>query len=247
LRSFTAEGILLRSYDYGDGHRIISAFTREAGKIKAVARGSRKIKSKFAAYLEPASLNIFSLHSKKESGLYSLTGVRPLATNGNLRSDMRLFGYASLMLESVDIMTAENDPDLTLYSLFTDALNNLSENEISGTVWLFLFRLLKASGYRLEMFNCLNCGKDVSGKAGRFSFPSGGIICAGCAEQPPSLKISGRSLGYVRRLSEKLALPEEAEEEIGNLIGKYIKYELGKDLKSTEFIKIFREKCTFRT
>ncbi|NLB34523.1 MAG: DNA repair protein RecO [Elusimicrobia bacterium] len=247
MSSFNAEGILIRSYDYGDGHRIISAFTREAGKIKAVARGSRKVKSKLAAYLEPASHNIFSFHSKKGQGLYTLTGVRPLDTHEDLRKDMKLFGYASIILESVDVMTAENDPDLILYSLLTDALKDLSAKEPSGTFCLFLFRLLKAAGYRLEMFSCISCGREISGKAGLFSFSLGGIVCSDCRQDSPCLNVSKKTLGYIRKLSEKLALPDDVEEEIGNIIQKYIKYEFGKDLNSREFMKIFGEKCTFKT
>lgn len=246
MDSFSTDALLLRNYDYGDGHRIISVYSRDRGKLKAVARGSRKIKSRFAAFLEPASVNTLTFHSKNKDSLYTLTSVRPVKTNERLRSDMKLFGYASLALEGTDIMTAEEDPEPEIFELIIKTLDDIGEKEAAATCWLYLFRLLKATGYRLELFRCQNCAAKIEGD-GIFSYSSGGVVCRDCHNSPPYLKLSEAALKAIKGISETTSLSPEIEQEIGNLIQKYIKYEFNRDFKSTKFMDIFREKCIFRT
>ncbi|GEM_PF-2303314 len=239
-------GIVIRSYDYGEGHRIVSLFTRRLGKVKAVARGSRKTKSRYASLLEPGSENIFSFYRKPGKDLYTLTGCSAINQNYSIRSDMARFGYLSLILEVVDLLYMEDDPDMNLYKCLKEALGQIEGPFFNSEAWLFVFKALKYAGYRLDFFRCGSCFMKFPEKA-VFSPESGGIICEKCSRLQEGWSVSGKALRSIRRLHRR-EMEFNREREIGKLVVKYIKYEFGRELKSMEFLKLFeRTKCISRT
>ena len=52
-RTFRATAVVLRHVEYGEADRILTLFTLERGKIQAIAKGVRKIRSRKAGHLEP--------------------------------------------------------------------------------------------------------------------------------------------------------------------------------------------------
>lgn len=239
MYAYKAEGIVIRNYDYGEGHRTVVLFTREFGKIKAVAKGSRKVKSRFGASLEPLSENHFTLYRKPAQELYVITGSAVLEPHSSLRKDMRLFAYASVILETLDILQAEEDPDTQIYSMLRQALADIGKNNPAPSAWLAVFRLLKYSGYRLDFFKCVSCGGRDIGNA-VFSPGEGGMVCGNCrAGSKSGWKISGAALSAIKKLSPQAEIDRKTDEEIGNIIVKYIKYQFDKDMKSMKFLKLF--------
>ncbi len=240
MNHIRAEGIVIRSYDYGEGHRIVLIYTKDMGKIRASARGSRKIRSKFASFLEPLTGNRFMLYRRGDNPVYTLTGVEVFNPYSALREDMRRFGYGSLMLEIVDILCCDEDPDIELYFLLLEALTDLETGPSASTAWLFLFRALKLAGYRLNMFRCCECGVKPPGGA-VFSPPAGGIICSSCSPQEPFWSVSEETLADIKNLGPGAELKSGSEKAIGNIITKYIKYQLDREIRSTGFLEIFKD------
>ena len=233
------EGIVVRSYDYGDGHRIVVLLTETLGKIKAVARGSRKMKSKFGASLEPMSINHLMLHRKPSAELHTVTGCHLLDSNISLRSDMNRYAYASIMSEGIDLLCADEDPDREIYSFFKEGLRDvLIGVSPAPPVWLFMFRLLKHSGYRLDFFKCSSCDKKIHGNM-RFYPAAGSVMCRDCCEDSSAgWPVSYKTLTSIRKLSADRELARSVEKDIGIIIRKYIKYQYDKDLKYLNYIKI---------
>ena len=245
----SGKGIVLKSYDYGHGHRIVVIYTPFEGKIKASAKGSRKTKSRYAALLEPFSENKFMLYRKPGNELYTITGCFPLEANMQLREDMKLFGYASLMLEGLDILSADHDPDRRIYSLLLEFMKELKYKKNSSCVWLFLFRLLKYSGYRLNMFSCVQCAKKADQKM-LFIPREGGVGCIKCfSGEKNCIPVSVEALSEIRKLNPERVAGREIQREIGNIIAKFVEYHFNRDFKSFNFISLFdraEDKCTFR-
>ncbi|MFW6172841.1 MAG: DNA repair protein RecO [Elusimicrobiota bacterium] len=244
------KGIVIRNYDYGEGHRVVVIFTRRLGKIKGVAKGSRKTKSKFGASLEPFSENDFFLYKKPNQSLYIITGCDKINSNSGIREDMIKYGYGSLMLEGVNIMYRENDPEPILYDLIVEAFKNLKNENPASTAWLFVFRLLKYAGYRLDFFNCSGCSKKKI-KEFYFSPESGGILCKNCKEDYTySFPISAETVYAVRKISPSREITANTEREIGNAVEKFIKYHFNKSFKSLGFLDVFKkrkESCISRS
>ncbi|MGM0441018.1 MAG: DNA repair protein RecO [Elusimicrobiota bacterium] len=235
-------GIVLRSYDYGEGHRIMVIFTKNSGKVKAVAKGSRKTKSRFGSKLEPFSENEFLLYRKPGSELFTITGCYPIESNKKIREDMKRYGFGAVMVEGVNLLTAEEDPDRKIYHLLKKYIKYVREKKAAPSAWLFLFKLLKYSGYRLNMFSCVFCGAPTGG--GMAFIPSeGGISCRDCfSRKKPFIPVKYKTLKVIKRLSPDREIPPRIEREIGNIIHKFVKYQFGKELNSVKFIEFFRNK-----
>ncbi len=244
---YKTDGIVIRGYDYGEGHRIMVLFTENYGKIKAVARGSRKSRSKYGASLEPLTENHFLLYRKPGRPLFTITGCKILNSHFKLRKNMLLFSYGSLMLECVDIVCEKEDTfDRNSYELLKQALKDMETGATSSTALLFLFRLLKYAGYRLNFFNCIVCEKKEVENP-QFSLTSGGILCSRCRKTSSvHFPISSETIKSIRKLSVERDLDSESENEISNIIRKFVKYQYEKDLKSLKFMQIFK-KCTSKT
>ncbi|MFC2061134.1 DNA repair protein RecO [Elusimicrobiota bacterium] len=243
------EGVVIRGYDFGEGHRIMVIFTQLLGKVRAVARGSRKTKSKFGASLEPLSENHFILYRKPGRPLFTITSCKIREPHSDLREDMNLYGYSSIMSEGVDLLHVEEDPDPVLYDLFSQALDDIKTEYPAPVAWLFMFRLLKCAGYRLNFFSCADCGsKDL--EKSEFSPESGGLLCRQCRKTDDlRWPVSTDMIKAVKKLAPDRELNLAVEREIGNIVIKFIKYQFGKEFKSLNFLNIFSKRkkaCTFR-
>jgi len=236
------DGVVIRSYDFGEGHRIVVIFTRALGKVKAVAKGSRKTKSKFGSSLEPLTENSFLLYKKPNRELFTVTGCSILNSNAFIRDKMELFAYGAAMIEGIDLLCEEEDYEPVIYELLKAALSDMHDKNPSSTAWLFLFRLLKYAGYRLNFFNCVSCSsKEVENLY--FSPLNGGIVCKGCrSKDSQGWRVSSEAVSAVRKLSPDRPLSAKAEKEIGNIIKKFIKYQFNKDFRSLGFLYLFKEK-----
>ncbi|MFH1416614.1 MAG: DNA repair protein RecO [Elusimicrobiota bacterium] len=240
MYTIKTEGIVIRSYDYGEGHRIVVIFSEDKGKLRAVARGSRKTKSKFGASLEPLSENQFMLHRKPNAELYTVTGCNVLNPHARIRGNMSSFAYASLVSEGVDLLCVDEDPDQVIYRFFSEVLDDIESCEPASSAWLFFFRLLKCAGYRLDLFKCCQCGnKELDEMV--FSSPSGGILCADCrSDAKDRISVSEETLKSVRMLSPHYPLAAAAEKQISLIVEKFIKYQFEKELRSLGFLELFR-------
>ncbi len=234
-------GIVLRSHDYGEGHRIVIIYTPGLGKVRASARGSRKTDSRYGSMLEPFSENEFIFYRKPNSEIYTLTGSFPLFRHSRLRDDMNRYKYGALIAEGTDILSPEEDPQENIYALLKEALRDSCDKNPATSAWLFLFRLLKQSGYRLNMFSCFRCTSRASGPM-LFIPGEGGVCCRGCfGGEKNSSTISGIALEEIRKLSPEREINLKIEKEIGNIIFKFVKYQFDREFKSRGFIKLFNK------
>ena len=117
------EGVVLRTIKLGEADRIITIFTQGHGKVRAVAKGVRKTSSRFGARLEPASHVALLCYKGRE--LDVVTQVETIESNRAVREGYAMFTHAVPMLEVVDHVTPERDPNAALYRMLTGALRTL--------------------------------------------------------------------------------------------------------------------------
>jgi DNA repair protein RecO (recombination protein O) len=247
MYSTKTRGIVIKSYDYGDGHRIVNIFSENIGKVKAVAKSSRKTKSKFGSALEPLTENHFLFYKKPNNSIYTITGCNILESHSNIRENMRIFGYAAIMLEGIDLLCAEEDEDLGIYGLISDTLKKLEHGDTAKTTWLFFFKLLKYAGYRLNFFYCSSCKNNKFKEPVVFSPKDGGVLCKSCAaDKEIYWNISGNTIESIKGLASDTTLDKRSEQEIKDIISKYLKYQYNKELKSLKFLELFKPICCNR-
>ena len=118
------EAVVLRTWKLGEADRIVSLHTRVFGKVRGVAKGARRTRSKFGARLEPAGHVEVQLY-RGRGGLDTVTQAETISRFTNLRSDPGVFARASAMLEAVDHISPEREPDGYRHVMLERALATL--------------------------------------------------------------------------------------------------------------------------
>jgi DNA repair protein RecO (recombination protein O) len=194
------EGIVLRTIKLGEADRIVTIFTQGHGKVRAVAKGVRKTMSKFGARLEPTSR--IALQCYKGRDLDVVTQAETLESNRMLREDYALLTHAVAMLEAVDQVAQEHEPNPALYRMLAGALRTLAERRNPLVTPAFFWKLLSLEGFHPMIDGCARCEEtepDVELVA--FDLEEGGVLCASCARgggrplSPDALDLLRRILG----------------------------------------------------
>jgi len=173
---YRERAVVLRTYRLGEADRIVVLLTERHGKVRAVAKGVRRTKSRFGSRLEPTQAESIEHHRR-------------------VREDLVRLGKASAVLEAVDQVAQEGDPSPMLYRMVTGALRALEERNSPLLLAGFYFKLLAAEGVAPMVDVCARCGSD--GPLAAFSLPDGGVLCRACRSGAP---ISAGALDLLRRV-----------------------------------------------
>jgi DNA repair protein RecO (recombination protein O) len=244
-RSFRVEAVVLRHADWGEADRLLTLYTRQRGKVRAIAKGARRIRSRKAGHLEPFTR--VTLQLAKGRDLLIVTQADTLDPYLALGADLVKTGYASYVIELLDRFTYEDEGENeALFRLLTESLNRIANQ---ADPWLAIryyeVRLLDLLGFRPHLFECANCGEEVQPVDQYFSPAAGGVLCPKCGRGLPGIwNVSVSALKVFRHLqrspySEALrARPApEARSELETLIQKYLTYLLERGLNSPGFIR----------
>src|SRR5689334_16170448 len=191
-------GIVLRTIKLGEADRIVTVFTHVHGKVRAVAKGVRKTTSKFGARLEPTSHVALQCYRGRE--LDVVTQVETIEANRALREGYGLLTHAVPMLEAVDQVAQEREPNPALYRMLTGALRTLAVQRARVVTPAFFWKLLSLEGFHPMLDGCARCGDDGV-ELVAFDVDEGGTMCAPCARgggrplSPPALDVLRRMLG----------------------------------------------------
>ena len=154
--TYRTQAIVLRSWRLGEADRILSLLTRDHGKLRAVAKGVRKTKSRYGALLEPANHVELMLYPGRE--LDTVTQVSTLDRMAHLREDLERISRASIMLETAEYVAIDREPQPELYQLVLGALRTLDAGDRPLLLAGFLFKLLVAEGVGPALGHCTGCG-----------------------------------------------------------------------------------------
>lgn len=245
FRSFRASAVVLRHADWGEADRILTLYTREQGIVRALAKGARKVTSRKAGHLQP--FTHITIQLAKGRDLLIVTQVETINAFLPLHDDLTKTSYAAYVIELLLRFSYEEEiGNPTIFKLLTETLDRIEKESDS---WLAIryyeMRLLDSVGFRPQLFECANCGREILPEDQYFSFTAGGVICPRCGEGLPNLtKISLETLKYLRhfqRSSYKEASrakpSDEVQKEAENLMQGFFTYLLERQLNTPGFIK----------
>ena len=224
-------GIVLRTYKLGEADRIIVLVTEHHGKVRAVAKGVRKTKSKFGARLEPGSHVAVQLYERRELDI--VTQVESVDHFRAIRDDLDRLGRAASMLEAVDQLALEREPNPALYRMLLGGLRTLASRDSELVTAGFFWKLLSLEGFRPVVDGCVVC----RAKTGLVAFDAdeGGLLCTdhrrGVPVSPESVLLLQQILGG--RLNEALDAPTSAAtHEVDRLATRAMEHHLERRLRS---------------
>lgn len=202
-----SEAIVIRMADFSESSRVVTLFTRDFGKIAAVAKGAKRIKGPFQAALDLLSRCQVVFLRKSTSGLDILTEAQLVKrfTPQAGRLNQLYAGY--YVAELLDALNEEYDAHPTLYDEAVLALDRLSgESRLDLTVIRFELVILREIGQLPSFDACVFCGEPVAtGKRYGFKALQGGVICSDCwKEEAPRYQIHPETTALLQRLAEDL-------------------------------------------
>ena len=198
---------MLRTIKLGEADRIVTFMTLGHGKVRAVAKGIRKTTSKFGARLEPTSRVAFQCYRGRELDI--VTQVETMEANRHLREEYALLTHAIPMLEAVDQVAQEREPNPALYRMLTGALRTLGERHNPVVTPAFFWKLLSLEGVHPMLDGCARCGLgDDDTELTAFDLDEGGALCRPvCPRRGPGAQPrSARAVAaHARRRPERRA------------------------------------------
>jgi len=244
-RSFRVEAVVLRHLDWGEADRLLTLYTREKGKVRAIAKGTRRLKSRKAGHLEPFTRVTLQLARGRE--MLIVTQADTVDAYLPLRDDLVRTGYAAYVLELLDRFTYEEGiADFPLYRLLTDTLHRIAT---LPDAWLavryYEVRSLDALGFRPQLFQCVRCGAEIQAEDQFFSASAGGVLCRRCGAGLPGVwEVTVDALKYLRHFqrssfseASRAHPSEHVQREVETLMQQYFTYLLERELNSPGFIK----------
>jgi DNA repair protein RecO (recombination protein O) len=235
------EAIVLRTQKLGEADRIITLLTREHGRVRGVAKGVRRTKSKFGARLEPGSHVDIQLYTGRTFD--TVTQVESIQNYGEaLTDDYSRWTIAGTILEAAERFTShEHEPALQEFKLVTGAMKALADNKYDPSMILdaYLLRSLAVGGYAPSLVNCSKC--DAPGPHRYFSLVGGGSVCADCRPSasatpaPETLKLMSDliSSDWESAMSSEARYRREAN----GLIAAYLQWHLERGLRSLQIVE----------
>lgn len=214
------EGIVIRSMDYGEGHKIISVYTREAGKLSVMARGAKKLKSRHGAITQLFTYGQFVVF--KGNGMGTLNAGEIIDSHHKLREDLMKGAYAAYIAEMTDKLTGDNEPNRMLFEQLLAALKGIEEGKAPAIIaHIMEMKMLALSGYLPELDQCVSCGSAEGEMA--LSIAGGGLLCRSCRHRDPQALLPGPGTLKLLRLFRHVDLWRLGQVEVKPVTGLQLK------------------------
>ena len=243
--SFRVEAIVLRHADWGEADRLLTLYTRQGGKLRVVAKGARRIRSRKAGHLEPFTR--VQVQLARSRSLPIVTQAETAEAYLPLRDDLIKTATASTIVEMLDRFTYEDENEHPLiFRLLTETLERIAaQADPWMAVRYYEVHLLDLLGYRPQLVTCANCGEEIKAEDQYFSILQGGVLCPRCgAGLPGSRPISMPALKVLRHLqrstyreASRMQTPAALRAEVEALLEMYVTFLLERELNSPGFLK----------
>jgi len=179
MSSYKTQAIIINRLNLGESDKILTLFSPDYGKIRAVAKGSRRTKSKFGGHTELFSLVELIISTGKNLDIVSEANLLKnfLANSPDIDKVKSAYYFG----EIISKLLPDGSANKEVYDLYLYCLNNINVTDIRLLQLVFIARILKNLGIYPELSNCVKCEQKPDKSDIRFSKSAGGILDADCA------------------------------------------------------------------
>jgi DNA repair protein RecO (recombination protein O) len=238
------DAVLVRRVDYGEADVIATLFTREHGKVSALARAARKSRKRFGGGLGLLTVSRVEMRSKRGSEMWTLLSAEPRRTFASLAADMAALTHASYGTELVRELTAAEQPEPAVFDLLVELYGALeARGAVPAMLRVFELRLLELVGLGPVLEGCASCGDTDVGRA-VIHVDRGGVLCGRCASRATGVGVRPISEDARELLIEaqRTARIEDVAETTGaaanearDVMMALLVHHIGKPLRSLQF------------
>jgi len=238
------EAIVIKEMNYSESSKIITLYSLNEGKIRLIAKGSRRIKSKFASAISLFNYLKIIYYEKEQKELFTLSEADIIESYHNIHTNLKTFAYASLFIEAIDKGTSDYDSNPRIFSLLLNFLRLINKSKKPQEITtLFLIKLLSLIGIQPIIQHCVKCSSTE--RLNSIDIEEGGVICPKCMDKRKSYEhLTTGSLKILQKVPETkiprisvLRISENQLQSLFELLMKYYSYYLEGEFKSLGFIK----------
>ncbi|HLG13608.1 MAG TPA: DNA repair protein RecO [Blastocatellia bacterium] len=243
----TTEAFVLRTYSLAEADKICVFLTRQYGKIRGVAHGARRMKSRFGSALEPFTEVVIKYHQKEGQELVSLSSCDIVRSHFNRAArDVETASAFSYMAELLTEFVPDHDPNEKLYRLVGAVLEAIEEREnLPPLLRYFEVWLLRLAGFFPDITRCSMCGAQIGPEDSAYVTAEGAPRCESCsggrgAAVDSALRDTIQELLSVHpRDFARRPLPPQRLAQLGEISYQIVRHALERDLKSRGPLKQF--------
>ena len=245
-RLYKTEGIVLRSMDLGEADRVLTVLTPRLGKLRVVAKGIRRPRSRLGGGLEPFSDVQLVLAIGRTFDVVTQIAIED--PHLGLRDDLQATAEAWYLVELADRFCEGNADSHGPFVLLAQGLAALDAPEgaiarESVARW-FELHLLDTMGFRPELTRCIECGAEIEPTGNAFSPVAGGVLGPECAHAAlGAVRISPGALKVLRHLQRseltevlRLSIPRALHREVERLLHETVSAILERELRTRDFL-----------
>jgi len=238
--------MVIGSFPLGESDRVVTFFSREFGKVRGVAKASRRMRSRFGGALELFTLGQLVFFDTGRSELVRIDHFDVVEPFARARENLERLGQASWIIECAGRLTAERDPHAGLYGLLVRSLRAIEADTAPARVAVcFGVRCLDALGHRPRLDRCVSCGRAYP--FARPALDEGGVVCERCAAATvgatPVSPAAIAALGRLRaaRWEEALTCPlGRTETELKAALETHMTRLIGQPTRTVKFLREVR-------
>jgi len=240
------EAVVLRQHDFGEANKVVTLYTENFGKLRAVAKGVRRTKSRFGSSMELFSYNQLMLYMQKKRDLCIVTGSNIIRSHKELRENFDWFVTGSCIAELADKLTEPEEPNRYLFSLILDAFHQIPGQDRDIIIAIFVTKFLANLGYRLNLEKCVVCERPVAlTEQKKLSIQQGGLLCARCQSRDlQAMDVSSLALEYLKKFEiinlgkiGKIDVEIPVKDELKRIVHFYLSHYLPGSLKTEDFME----------
>ncbi|ADH60701.1 DNA repair protein RecO [Thermoanaerobacter mathranii subsp. mathranii str. A3] len=242
MRLLKTEAIVLKNNSIGETDKMATLFTKNYGKLRAVAKGARRSKSRFVNAIRPFMVANYVIFEGQN--YYYIDQWELIESHKNIEKDLVKFSVASYISETVNKILEENQKSEKLYQFLKHSFKAVNELQIDPLIFIVSYNLKLVSllGYMPQLDNCIVCGKREDLKY--FSNSCGGVVCTicknKCFDARPLHEVALKAIKYFFKGDyeklQNIKVSGVIKEEVDKIITAYMKEHLEIELKSKDFI-----------
>lgn len=241
------QAIVIGGHNLGEADRIVVFFSRGVGKVRAVAAGARRIRSRFGGCLELFTSGRLLYFERPNRDLHRVSEFAILHPYAGLRADLDRLAAGAYAVDLLRGAVEEGEPPGGLFDLLLGILSELEDGPPSAAALrAYEVRLLCLLGYLPELTRCVGCRRAAPQAASAaFSPRQGGLLCSTCRTAAPDpFPLGPEALGFLRgalraefQAAARAALPPAALEELRALLRAAYQERVGRAPRSATFLE----------
>jgi DNA repair protein RecO (recombination protein O) len=234
------QALILQTMDYRETSRIITAFSEDFGKVKFIAKGVQKPKSKMGAALQSIVCSEVVFYKKETKDMYLVKEAEISDFFPHIHSNLLRYRYGVVIADFLYNLLAPEQTSRTLfqYSVFVlKKLDTVRKQDLSPILASFLIKGSELLGFKIELDHCAVCGKNDFVPL-YFSHGSGGLVCEKCTGTDDNIEnVSQSILTYMKTLQKNEREESLSKHEFNNLfllLNRWFDYHNHKRLPTLE-------------